>query len=88
MNACLSFAVIDSNSLKLTPLSPDADRIQPFKVIRSLVRFSSSSQSVLRLPSKSNPSNVFVVLYTPSPFFSFFSDIGSLLSTILAGNMS
>jgi hypothetical protein len=71
-NACRSFAVTASNSLNLTPLSRDADRIHPFKVIRSLAHFSSSSQSVFLCAIEIESKQSFCGAINSLPFLQFF----------------
>ncbi len=66
-NACLSFATTDSNSPNGMPRSRLPDRIHPWRMVRNLARFSSSSHKVLRFPSKSKPRSVLNREYCPSP---------------------
>ncbi len=88
MNACRNFATKDLKSLNGMPRLRFPNRIQPCRIVRSLARFSSSSHNVFCLPSKSKPKRVLDVEYYPSPLSSFFSDIGSFASTMLAGKTS
>ncbi len=88
VNACRSFATTDSNSLKGMPRSRSPTRIHEWRVVRSFARCCSSSHIVFHCPSKSKPRSVLKRAYCPSPFRSFFSEMGSFPSMMSAGNTS
>jgi hypothetical protein len=87
VNACCSFATTDSNSLKGTPRSQFPACIHAWRVVRSFARFCSSSHIVFCCPLKSNPRSVLNREYCPSPFRSFFSEMGLFPSMMSAGKM-
>jgi hypothetical protein len=81
VNACQSYAMTDSNSLKGIPaVSLVPSHIQLLRIVRSFSLFANSSHIVFAEPSKSKPSSVFWVKYCSSSLISFLSDIGLLLS--------
>lgn len=89
VKACPSLAMTLSNSMKGT-LADDhlAPQIHRWRVAKRSARCSASSQIVFSTPSKSNPRMHVFVANCPSPFWSFHSEIGSLLETGLARKTS
>jgi hypothetical protein len=88
VNTCRSFAITDSNSPNRMPRLREPAQSQLWRMVRSFALFSSSNHIVFCLPSKSKPRSVLKSKYCPSPFNNFFSEIGSLLSTMSAGKTS
>ncbi len=88
VKACLIFAMTDSNSEKgILRLVQRAVRSQPCNIVSRACRFA-SSHSVLSSPLKSKPRRHFSVEYWPSPFNSFFREMGLFSSTSSGGNTS
>jgi hypothetical protein len=87
VNACRIFATVDSNSLNGTPAVPHVPVCTHlFNRVSSFSRLADSSHILLFEPSKSNPSSGFCMKYCPSPYISFFSEIGLQLSSTFGGN--
>ena len=84
VKACLNLAMTDGMPLVLRSLV----FIQLWRMVSSWSRLADSNHIVFSSPSKSNPNNVFVVNISPSPFNSFFSEMGSVALLSAAGKTS